>query len=471
MSTIMKENSSFPKSEPNQNVSYSMEQGENQSTSQTFSMAKPENVSAAFESIKDNATFQLGGLRDGISAQMLQQLTPEQQQMLIAEAVSKAMGSNTENMKDNGNFQLLVSREQSELLLQQAASQISPQYTDAEMVSKASDLKESLSHQQSGDQSGQLHIQLPSPTTGFNLKNDVKSFVDSSSPRKPHENMKGAILIDTVNLSPAAHKMTDQDVAMADKLKEMLPEVNGDVLYNTIQKAKTDISELTTLELLEKDLKIVSGNSVKVAMSSVSISLQDFLSRENLMEDLSSFVQSRSVLAVIVMMIHQVTEGEPVRDIAVYSTEMALQQKVNSLVKQSETGTYQNLVDEFDIFTGTDTTNNAQINNTDVFNELPLDSQNHEQATDEFNEADIMFGSQTLETPHSGMNSASQGPSAHNSEPGSAFASYPITPPNSFIDSTGHAHVKEFVLPSLNSAEMLRKYERKRQVTINLKVA
>ncbi|VDI83019.1 nuclear receptor subfamily 1 group F member 4 [Mytilus galloprovincialis] len=195
MSTIMKENSSFPKSEPNQNVSYSMEQGENQSTSQTFSMAKPENVSAAFESIKDNATFQLGGLRDGISAQMLQQLTPEQQQMLIAEAVSKAMGSNTENMKDNGNFQLLVSREQSELLLQQAASQISPQYTDAEMVSKASDLKESLSHQQSGagDQSGQLHIQLPSPTTGFNLKNDVKSFVDSSSPRKPHENMKAQI--------------------------------------------------------------------------------------------------------------------------------------------------------------------------------------------------------------------------------------------------------------------------------------
>lgn len=49
--------------------------------------------------ISDNATFQLGGLRDGISAQMLQQLTPEQQQMLIAEAVSKAMGSNTENMK------------------------------------------------------------------------------------------------------------------------------------------------------------------------------------------------------------------------------------------------------------------------------------------------------------------------------------------------------------------------------------
>ncbi|XP_076081785.1 uncharacterized protein LOC143052602 isoform X2 [Mytilus galloprovincialis] len=432
----------------------------------------------------------------------------------------------------------------------------------------------------------------------------------------------GAILIDTVNLSPAAHKMTDQDVAMADKLKEMLPEVNGDVLYNTIQKAKTDISELTTLELLEKDLKIVSGNSIKVAMSSVSISLQDFLSRENLIEDLSSFLQSRSVLAVIVMMIHQVTEGEPVRDIAVYSTEMALQQKIcdqlssnrdpvleltvvttdkqnltcykqgcvrasrkvvlpiiqtivneyenvishcdeqsnnaekpldsidlfnlsddqtsqnqfaasvplnnfdllnfagqQSSQSQSETGTNQNLVDEFDIFTGTDTTNNSQINNTDVFNESPLESQNqldlnfdlvgtseqtsqfdlssnvdllggfdpfsssanntpiivnnlpsnipeinidNEQATDEFNEADIMFGSQTLETPHSGMNSVSQGSSAHNSEPGSAFASYPITPPNSFIDSTGHAHVKEFVLPSLNSAEMLEKIREKK---------
>ncbi|XP_052063946.1 uncharacterized protein LOC127703947 [Mytilus californianus] len=416
--------------------------------------------------------------------------------------------------------------------------------------------------------------------------------------------------------------MTDQDVAMTDKLKEMLPEINGDDLYNSIQKAKTDISELTTLELLEKDLKIVSGTSIKVAMSSVSISLQDFLSRENLIEDLSSFVQSQSVLAVIVMMIHQVTEGQPVRDIAVYSTEIILQQKIcdqlsanrdpvlelspvrtdkqnltcykqgcvrasrkvvlpliqsivneykdvtshsdehsNSAEKsldsidlfnlsgdqtsqnqfvasvpldnfdllnlagqqssqnQSETGTNQNLMDEFDIFAGTDTANNAQINNTDVFNDLPLDSQNQldlnfdlvgtseqtsqlesssnvdllggfdpfssssnntpiivnnlpsnipeinidsEQATDEFNEADIMFGSQTLETPHSGMNSVSQGSSAHNSEPGSAFASYPITPPNSFIDATGHAHAKEFVLPSLNSAEMLEKIRKKK---------
>ncbi|CAC5424699.1 PRUNE [Mytilus coruscus] len=432
----------------------------------------------------------------------------------------------------------------------------------------------------------------------------------------------GAILIDTVNLSPAAHKMTDQDVAMTDKLKEMLPKINGDDLYNSIQKAKTDISELTTLELLEKDLKIVSGTSIKVAMSSVSISLKDFLSRENLIEDLSSFVQSQSVLAVIVMMIHEVMEGQPVRDIAVYSTEIGLLHKVcdqlsanrdpvlelspvptdkqnltcykqgcvrasrkvvlpliqsivneyenvtshcdehsnsaeipldsidilnlsgdqtsqnqfvasvpldnfdllnlasqQSSQNQSETGTNQNLMDEFDIFAGTDTANNAQINNTDVFNELPLDSQNQldlnfdlvgtseqtsqfesssnvdllggfdpfssssnntpiivnnllsnipeininsEQATDEFNEADIMFGSQTLETPHSGMNSVSQGSSAHNSEPGSAFASYPITPPNSFIEDAGHAHAKEFVLPSLNSAEMLEKIREKK---------
>lgn len=33
-------------------------------------------------------------------------------------------------------------------------------------------------------------------------------------------------------------------------------------------------SELTTGELLEKDLKIVSGNKVKIAMSSVSMELQ-----------------------------------------------------------------------------------------------------------------------------------------------------------------------------------------------------
>ncbi|VDI34231.1 Hypothetical predicted protein [Mytilus galloprovincialis] len=59
--------------------------------------AESNNESNTFE--QDNVTFQLGGIRDGILDQMIQQQTPEQQ-LMIAEPESKAMGSNTENMTD-----------------------------------------------------------------------------------------------------------------------------------------------------------------------------------------------------------------------------------------------------------------------------------------------------------------------------------------------------------------------------------
>lgn len=167
MSTLLKENASYS-GESNQNVNYNMDQSEDQVNRPTFSIAKQDNV-------KDNANFHLlMNARDGMTSQM----TPEQQQMLIA--VSKAMAANSENNKDNANFQILVSREHQELL-QQAQAQLSSQFSDADLVSKASDLKDGSG----GEQGNQLQIQVPSQAS----KN-----VANGTPRKPHnENMKAQI--------------------------------------------------------------------------------------------------------------------------------------------------------------------------------------------------------------------------------------------------------------------------------------
>lgn len=89
--------------------------------------------------------------------------------------------------------------------------------------------------------------------------------------------------------------------------------------------------------------------------------------------------------------------------------------------------------------------NNLQSN-------IPEISINNNQ--DVFDEVDIMFQAPSSRT--------SQCSSANTSEPGSAFTSYPVTPPNSFIDSSGHLDMKNFTLPSLNSAEMLEKIQEKK---------
>ena len=89
--------------------------------------------------------------------------------------------------------------------------------------------------------------------------------------------------------------------------------------------------------------------------------------------------------------------------------------------------------------------NNLQSN-------IPEISINNSQ--DVFDEVDIMFEALNSRT--------SQCSSANTSEPGSALTSYPITPPNSFIDTSGHLDMKNFTLPSLNSAEMLEKIQEKK---------
>lgn len=114
----------------------------------------------------------IAGLRD-IPAHVLQQLTPEQQQLLIAEATKAMMSAGGDGIKDNGNFQLQLNRE----------VHLSPTALDTDMVSKASDLKDNK------EPSSNLQIQLPSPT-GFG-KNSPNN---NASQRKSHnDNMKAQI--------------------------------------------------------------------------------------------------------------------------------------------------------------------------------------------------------------------------------------------------------------------------------------
>lgn len=60
------------------------------------------------------------------------------------------------------------------------------------------------------------------------------------------------------------------------------------------------------------------------------------MSRDNLLEDFDQFAKSQSVSAVVVMMIYEVLPGQPLRDIALYSTKKVLQEKV-TLTKISHT--------------------------------------------------------------------------------------------------------------------------------------
>ncbi|KAL3887239.1 hypothetical protein ACJMK2_027186 [Sinanodonta woodiana] len=138
----------------------------------------------------------------------------------------------------------------------------------------------------------------------------------------------GTILIDTVNRSVAAGKLTQRDEAVLQRLEGVLQDVNGDQLYEDIQMAKCDLSGLTTMEILEKDIKMVSGTSMTVAMSSVSVDIQELLSRDGLTSDLETFCQQMGCPVLVVMSITVADEDNTNRQLAVFSTNRIFREQI-----------------------------------------------------------------------------------------------------------------------------------------------
>jgi len=78
----------------------------------------------------------------------------------------------------------------------------------------------------------------------------------------------GTILLDTVNLSRKAGRVTDLDVAVANILLPLCP-LPGDELFVNIQGAKFDIRGFSTVDLLRKDYKEFHFTTVRCGIASV----------------------------------------------------------------------------------------------------------------------------------------------------------------------------------------------------------
>ena len=115
----------------------------------------------------------------------------------------------------------------------------------------------------------------------------------------------GTILLDCINLSPAAGKVTPRDVACVSLLEARFPELPPrDTIFEALQAAKFDVSGpcagvvaptvwlgagtgprgsrlaplclpgLTTEQMLRKDLKVLVGDELALAISAIYVDLE-----------------------------------------------------------------------------------------------------------------------------------------------------------------------------------------------------
>jgi inorganic pyrophosphatase/exopolyphosphatase len=87
----------------------------------------------------------------------------------------------------------------------------------------------------------------------------------------------GTILLDTVNLSPAAQRATPKDIKAIGELEECLSKIQPggrpvrEEIYAPIVKARSDISQLTPEQLLRKDCKLLKTPEISIGIPAVPL--------------------------------------------------------------------------------------------------------------------------------------------------------------------------------------------------------
>ncbi|TSK16104.1 Exopolyphosphatase PRUNE1 [Bagarius yarrelli] len=131
----------------------------------------------------------------------------------------------------------------------------------------------------------------------------------------------GTIITDCVNMAPEAGKVTPKDSHYVVLLESRFPKLPPrSMLFQSLQNAKFDVSGLTTEQMLLKDMKTVSGGELKLAVSVIYMTLEDFLQRKCLQQELSEFCQKYNYNLLVAMTISFIDNKEPHRQIAVYSS-------------------------------------------------------------------------------------------------------------------------------------------------------
>uniref|UniRef100_A0A8C0IQ47 Prune exopolyphosphatase 1 n=1 Tax=Chelonoidis abingdonii TaxID=106734 RepID=A0A8C0IQ47_CHEAB len=141
--------------------------------------------------------------------------------------------------------------------------------------------------------------------------------------------LHGTIILDCVNMTPEAGKVTPKDTQYVALLESKFPDLpERNVLFEALQTAKFDVSGLTTDQMLRKDLKVLSSDGLVLAISAVYVTLEAFLQRPGLQQDLCAFCQRHGYGGLVAMTISFNEWNEPFRQLAVYSQHPAVRTAV-----------------------------------------------------------------------------------------------------------------------------------------------
>ncbi|XP_065154576.1 exopolyphosphatase PRUNE1 isoform X1 [Paramisgurnus dabryanus] len=147
----------------------------------------------------------------------------------------------------------------------------------------------------------------------------------------------GTIILDCVNMAPEAGKVTPKDSQYAVFLEKHFPELPPrGALFQSLQNAKFDVSGLSTEQMLLKDMKAASGGDLRLAVSVIYLTLEDFLQRRGLQQDLCEFCHKHNYNLVVAMTISFRDNKEPFRQLAIYSSSTVYREEISKALEKAK---------------------------------------------------------------------------------------------------------------------------------------
>ncbi len=157
-----------------------------------------------------------------------------------------------------------------------------------------------------------------------------KALLDSNAAKL----LLGTILLDTVNLDPEAGRVTPEDDAVAAELQK-LGDKSRQELFDKVQQEKFNVSSLDSPDLLRKDYKEWELGNYRVGISTVLLSVQEWLRKDASLSDaLSQYCTARKLDVLLAM--NAYTAPEFTRELVVYCPDGSLRERLLGFLKNSD---------------------------------------------------------------------------------------------------------------------------------------
>ena len=148
--------------------------------------------------------------------------------------------------------------------------------------------------------------------------------------------LAGTILLDTVNLDPAAQRATPKDGAIAAQLLERCG-ADRTALFERLQFEKFNVASLDTADLLRKDYKEYPMGAVRCGIASVLLPIARWQAKDpELSASLAAFAAQRGLDVLLAM--NAFTDQEFRRELVVWAADEALHARLTGFLENGDLG-------------------------------------------------------------------------------------------------------------------------------------